>query len=56
MHNVSKILDIHGAMGTRRGAVTSTMATPASPYRFCQQLTPLVAHSGGPCTCYQRFG
>ena len=36
--------------------VTSALTAQASPYRFCQELTPFIAHNGGPCMCYQCFG
>jgi len=36
--------------------VTSALTAQAWPYHFCQELTPFIAHDGGPCTYYQRFG
>ena len=36
--------------------LTSALTTQAWPYHFCQELTPFVAHDGGPCMCYQCFG
>ena len=36
--------------------MTLALTTQAWPYRFCQELTPFVAHDGGPCMCYQCFG
>ena len=41
---------------TNVGVLTSALTAQASPYRFCQELTPYVAHDGGPYMCFQRFG
>ena len=35
--------------------VTLALTTQAWPYRFCQEMTPFIAHDGGPCMCYQCF-
>ena len=56
VHGVGGKISQVAGQGTILLIVISALATQAWPYCFCQELTPFVAHDGGPCMCYQCFG
>jgi len=48
--------ELVGKLSSTQRVMTLALTTQALPYRFCQELSPFVAHDGGPCMCYQCFG
>ena len=37
---------------SKRRVMSSPRLVPSSRYAFCQELSPELAHEGGPCTCF----
>jgi hypothetical protein len=50
--NNSRAASISGASSGSEVTSDVDLAPPEHSYMFCQMVSPVVGHGGGPCTCY----
>jgi RNase H-like domain found in reverse transcriptase/Reverse transcriptase (RNA-dependent DNA polymerase)/Integrase zinc binding domain/Chromo (CHRromatin Organisation MOdifier) domain len=46
------VAEPEAGLPSKRRVMLSPRSVPLRPYAFCQELSPELAHDGGPCTCF----